>query len=101
MFQGELDAHLGYEKQNIAGNNSGNSRNGSFSKKIRTEHGESVIQVPRDRRGEYEPIVVPIHKSRGLSIEKLVISLYTKGMSVSDIEEELRDIYQVNLSGSS
>jgi transposase-like protein len=101
MLQGEMDAHLGYEKNDVAGNNTGNSRNGSFPKTIQTEHGESTIQIPRDRNGEFEPVIVPKHQSRGLSIEKLVISLYAKGMSVSDIEEELRSIYEINLSGSS
>lgn len=100
MLQGEMDAHLGYEKNSSEGNNTGNSRNGSFPKKIQTEHGESVIQIPRDRNSEFEPIAVPKHQSRGLSIERLVISLYAKGMSVSDIEDELRDIYEINLSTS-
>lgn len=95
-----MDAHLGYDKHSTDGYNSGNSRNGSFSKKIQSEHGEHLIEVPRDRKGEFEPIVVPKHQSRGLSIERLVISLYAKGMSVSDIEDELRDIYQINLSTS-
>ena len=97
MLQGEMDSHLGYEKHSADGNNTGN---GSFPKKIHTEYGESVIQIPRDRRSEFEPMVVPKHQSRGLSIEKLVISLYAKGMSVSDIEDELRDIYGINLSSS-
>ena len=88
MLEGEMDAHLGYEKNSVAGNNTGNSRNGSYPKKIQTEHGESVISIPRDRNGQFEPIAVPKHESRGLSIEKLVISLYAKGMSVSDIEED-------------
>ncbi|MFA7042668.1 MAG: transposase, partial [Bacteroidales bacterium] len=74
MLQGEMDAHLGYEKHDVAGNNTGNSRNGRFTKTIQTEHGESTIQIPRDRNGEYDPIIVPKHQSRGLSIEKLVIS---------------------------
>lgn len=100
MLQGEMDAHLGYDKHSTDGYNSGNSRNGSFSKKIQSEHGEYLIEVPRDRKGEFEPIVVPKHQSRGLSIERLVISLYAKGMSVSDIEDELRDIYQISLSTS-
>ena len=94
MLEGEMDAHLGYEKHSVAGNNSGNSRNGSYPKKIQTEHGEAVISIPRDRNGQFEPIAVPKHESRGLSIEKLVISLYAKGMSVSDIEEEMREIYR-------
>lgn len=78
-----MDIHLGYEKNSVTGNNSGNSRNGKYPKMIQTEHGESSISIPRDRNGEFEPIVVPKHESRSLSIERLVISLYAKGMSVS------------------
>lgn len=100
ILQGEMDAHLGYEKNSVKGNNTGNSRNRSYNKTIQTEHGESVISVPRDRNGEYNPIVVPKHESRGLSIEKLVISLYAKELSVSDIEDELREIYEIELSSS-
>ena len=69
MLEGEMDAHLGYEKNSVTGNNTGNSRNGSYPKKIQTEHGESVISIPRDRNGQFEPIAVPKHESRGLSIE--------------------------------
>lgn len=101
MLEGELDSHLGYDKHEPSGKNSGNSRNGSYKKKIQTEHGESIITVPRDRNGEYEPIIVPKYQSRGLSIERLVISLYAKGMSVSDIEAEMREIYDISLSSSS
>ena len=100
MLEGEMDAHLGYEKHSPSGIHSGNSRNGSYEKKIQTKHGESIIEVPRDRQGEFDPVVVPKHQSRGLSIERLVISLYAKGMSVSDIEEEMKEIYGITLSTS-
>lgn len=100
MLEGEMDAHLVYEKHSSSGNNSGNSRNGSYEKKIQTQHGESIIEVPRDRQGEFEPFVVPKHQFRSLSIERLVISLYAKGMSVSDIEEEMKEIYGITLSTS-
>lgn len=101
LLQAEMDEHLGYEKNDPSGNNSGNSRNGSYPKTIQTIHGESEIEVPRDRNGEFEPVVIPKHANKGMSLEKLVISLYAKGMSTSDIEEELRDIYKINLSSSS
>ena len=90
MLEAEMDNHLGYEKHSNQGDHSGNSRNGSYRKQIQTEMGESVIQVPRDREGEFEPIVVPKHQSRGLSIERLVISLYAKGMSVADMSRKCR-----------
>jgi transposase-like protein len=100
LLESEMAVHLGYEKSSKAGNNSGNSRNGKYPKTLQTEQGESVIQIPRDRAGDFEPIIVPKHQSRGLSIERLVISLYAKGMSVSDIEEEMHEIYGINLSTS-
>jgi transposase-like protein len=95
LLESELDAHLGYDKHSKLGNNTGNSRNGEYGKQLQTEHGEQEISVPRDRNGEFEPITVPKHQNRGLSIEKLVISLYAKGMSVSDIEEEMTEIYHL------
>ena len=98
MLQGEMESHLGYERHSQDGYNTGNSRNGSYPKRIQTEYGEQSISIPRDRRGDFEPIAVPKHQSRGLSIENLVISLYAKGMSVSDIEDEMREIYGINLS---
>lgn len=100
MLEGEMDVHLGYEKNSPMGNNTGNSRNGLSTKKIKTEFGESEIYIPRDRKGNFEPVVVPKNQSRSLSIEKLVISLYAKGMSVADIEDELREIYGFKLSTS-
>ena len=100
MLQGEMDSHLGYERHSQNGYNTVNSRNGSSSKRIQTEDGEQRIEVPRDRKGDFEPTVIPKHQSRGLSIERLVISLYAKGMSVSDIEDEMSEIYGITLSTS-
>ena len=91
MLEGEMDAHLGYEKNSVAGNNSGNSRNGSYPKKIQTEHGESVISIPRDRNGQFEPIAVPKYESRGLSIEKLVISLYVSLKTRTEKSESIQN----------
>ena len=92
MLEGEMDAHLGHEKNSVVGNNNGNSRNGSYPKRIQTEHGKAVISIPHDRNGQFEPIAVHKHESRGLS------SLHAKGMSVSDIDEEMREIYEIELS---
>jgi len=101
LLESEMDIHLGYEKHSPEGHHTGNSRNGKYSKRIQTEHGEQDISIPRDRQSEFEPVIVPKYQSRGLSIEKLVISLYAKGMSVSDIEEEMKEIYGITLSTSS
>ena len=75
MLEGEMDAHLGYEKNSVIGNNTGNSRNGSYPKKIQTERGESVISIPCDRNGQFEPIAVPKHESHGLSIEGHLLNI--------------------------
>ena len=98
MLEGELDAHLGYDKHQKSGNP--NSRNGKTSKTIQSEYGEARIEVPRDRQGSFEPVVVPKHQSRSLSVENLVLSLYAKGLSVADIEEELYELYGYRLSTS-
>lgn len=100
MLEGEIDEHLGYDKYAPEGRNTGNSRNGKTSKKLKSKYGEVEIEVPRDRAGTFEPVVVPKRTSLAHGIEELVISLYAKGMSVRDIEEQLREIYQFNLSES-
>lgn len=98
MLQGEMDNHLGYSKHEQSSNS--NARNGSSSKHVKTEFGKSQIQVPRDREGSFQRIVVPKHQSTATPIENIIISLYAKGMSVSDIEEELQQIYGYKLSTS-
>ena len=98
MLQGEMDAHLGYPKH--SSRSTTNSRNGTTSKKVKTQYGQSEIKVPRDRNSDFEPVIVPKHKSNSLSVENIVISLYSKGMSVSDIEDELYEIYGYKLSTS-
>ena len=100
MLEGELDAHLGYEKYSKDSKTTPNSRNGKGEKKIKTSFGESKIEVPRDRDGTFEPVLVPKRSKLSKGIEELVISLYAKGMSNSDIEEQLHEIYDFRLSTS-
>jgi putative transposase len=101
MLESEMDHHLGYEKHAPEGRNTGNSRNGKASKTIKSKYGAVGIEVSRDRAATFEPIVVPKRSSLAEGIEELVISLYAKGMSTRDIEEQLREIYKFNLSESS
>ncbi|MDR1459441.1 MAG: transposase [Bacteroidales bacterium] len=98
LQESEMDAHLGYEKHRAT--IQATHATGKYTKQFQIEHGEQNISIPRDRLDEFEPIIVPKHQNRGLSIEKLVISLYAKGMSVSDIEEEMKEIYGIHLSTS-
>lgn len=98
LLEGEMDAHLGYQKHEISDNS--NSRNGFTRKTIKTSHGESEIQVPRDRESTYSPMLVPKRQSIVDGIENVIISLYAKGMSNSDIEEQIREVYNFDVSTS-
>lgn len=98
LLEGEMDAHLGYQKHEISDN--ANSRNGFTKKTIKTSHGESEIQVPRDRESTYSPMLVPKRQSIVDGIENVIISLYSKGMSNSDIEEQIREVYNFDVSTS-
>ncbi len=99
MLQGEIEAHLGYSK-NQKRSDDGNSRNGYGKKKIKTQQGEFDIAVPRDRQSEFEPQIVPKRSTLSEGIESLIISLYAKGMSNSDIESQLNELYGFNVSTS-
>ena len=98
MLEAEMDEHLGYEKNSVAGNNSGNSRNGYSKKTISSDYGECEISVPRDRNGEFEPRVIEKRQTRTNEIEEKIMSMYAKGMSQRDIEETLREIYGSEIS---
>ena len=99
ILEGELDAHLSYEKHQKSSNP--NSRNGYGKKKIRTSSGEQDIRVPRDRAGSFEPeIIKKRQKSPTEGIENVIISLYAKGMSNVDIETQLTEIYNFSVSAS-
>ena len=98
MLEGEIDAHLDYAKHQQSTNP--NYRNGTTKKTIRTEYGESEIQVPRDRDGSFDPQIVPKRSKFAKGIESMVISLYAKGMSNSDIEEQIRELYDFKISTS-
>ena len=71
ILQGEMDNHLGYHKNSIEGNHSGNSRNGFGKKKLKSEFGEIDINVPRDRNGTFEPQIIPKRSSTVYSIRKI------------------------------
>lgn len=95
---GELTHHLGYEKHDPKGRNSGNSRNGTSKKTVKSASGELTLEVPRDRNGTFEPILVPKRKRRIGNFDDLIISLYTRGMTTSEIQEHIQEIYGVELS---
>lgn len=98
MLEGEMDGHLGYAKHSPEGINTGNSRNGKTSKTVKTTLGEIDLEVPRDRNGSFEPVLIPKRSRKVEAIEDIIISLYAKGMTVRDIESQIREVYGYNIS---
>ncbi|RJR13043.1 IS256 family transposase [Candidatus Parcubacteria bacterium] len=98
MLEAELDAELGYTKGDRKNKDTDNRRNGYAEKTVKTKFGEMDIEVPRDRKGEFEPLVVPKNKRDISGIEEKVISLYARGMSTRDIHEQIKDLYGIELS---
>ena len=94
----ELTHHLGYEKHDPAGYNSGNSRNGTSGKKVKGEFGELEIEVPRDRASTFEPQILPKHQTRFTGFDDKIISMYARGMTTREIESHLKEIYGVEVS---
>jgi transposase-like protein len=98
-LEGELSAHLGYEKHDPSGNNSGNSRNGAARKTVQTGIGPVHLSVPRDRAGSFEPVLVPKRAGRvSGGLDDMIISLYAHGMTVRDILHHLNQVYGTELS---
>ena len=94
----EMTEHLGYEKHDPAGRGSGNSRNGSTPKTLLTEIGSVELDVPRDRKGSFEPRIVRKGQSRLDGFNERIIALYARGLTTRDIRAHLREIYDVDVS---
>jgi putative transposase len=99
MLNAEMEEHLGYAKHDISGNNSGNSRNGTFPKTVITENvGEVVLNIPRDRKGEFDPQIIPKGNTISSKIEDSIIGMYSRGMTASDICNQVHDMYGLGIS---
>jgi putative transposase len=95
-LEAELTHHLGYEpNEHSAGNN---SRNGRSKKTVCTQSGAVEIEVSRDRHGEFEPQLVKKHQRRLEGFDEQVIALYTRGLSTQDIQSELEELYDIEVS---
>ncbi|MHC2383937.1 putative transposase [Bradyrhizobium liaoningense] len=94
----ELTHHLGYEKGDPAGRGSGNSRNGTSSKALLRDDGEIEIEVPRDRAGTFEPVIVAKGQTRFDGFDEKIISLYGRGMTVREIQGHLAELYGTEVS---
>lgn len=100
MLQGEMEEHLGYSKYKKEDKQTRNTRNGSSKKTLKTSRGEVPIDIPRDREATFEPKVVRKHKRMSEEIEDAIVSFYAKGMSTADIEEQISEIYGVEVSST-
>ena len=103
VMEAELDAKLGYEKSERISNNDENSmsknyRNGHSKKTVKTQLGEVTIQVPRDRNGEYEPSIIGKYNRNVDGMEEKILALYSCGMSQRDISEQIKNLYDVEIS---
>jgi putative transposase len=95
----EMSEHVGYDKHAVEGRNGGNSRNGTRSKMVLTEAaGEVEVQVPRDRAGTFEPVVVRKRQRRLSDVDAVAISLYAKGLTTGEISAHFAEVYGASVS---
>lgn len=97
-LQAEMTDHLGYEKHDPVGQNTGNSRNGKTTKSLKGEFGELPLETPRDRNGSFEPKIVAKGQTRFAGFDSKILSLYARGMSTREIQGHLEEIYGVEVS---
>ncbi|BFM38249.1 transposase, mutator family [Synechocystis sp. LKSZ1] len=93
---GELSHHLKQEVEE----EKGNSRNGYSKKTVQSNHGEMELSIPRDRQGNFEPVLVPKHERRIAGLDEKILALYARGMSTRDISAQLEELYGAKVSAS-
>lgn len=96
-LDGELTHYLGYEKHKRFPE-SENKRNGYSQKQIKSSKGELEVKIPRDRKGEFEPELLPKYQKRFNELDDKIIALYARGLSTRDIQDQLKEIYGVDVS---
>ena len=100
-LEGELEEELGYSKYDYRSKQTDNSRNGHSEKTLKTSLGDMEIAIPRDRKGEFEPQIVKKNQTTLTGdIEDKILSMYAKGMTTSDIEAHISEIYGIEVSDS-
>lgn len=98
ILEAELDTTLGYSKNEKSAKQTTNRRNGHSPKTVVSEYGDTELLIPRDREGEHEPLIVRKHQKNLTGIEEQIIALYSKGMTVRDIQDHLNQLYDVSIS---
>ena len=97
----ELNEELGYSKYDYRNKDTDNSRNGHSSKTMHTSYGDMEVAIPRDRNGDFEPQVIKKYQNTVTQdIEEKIISMYAKGMTTTDIESHMRELYGIDISDS-
>jgi transposase-like protein len=98
MLEAEMDQNLGYEKHDDSNKQTENRRNGHSKKTVRSEYGDITLDVPRDRDGEFEPLIVKKHQKSVAGIEEQILLLYAKGVSTREIQDHLQRLYGIEVS---
>jgi len=98
VLESELTTHLGYDKHQSPPAGQTNARNGHSPKTLRSDDGKLPIKVPRDRHGDFQPALVPKHQRQFDGFDEAIISLYSRGLTVREIQEHLLEIYKVEVS---
>ena len=99
MMNAEFETSMGYKKYDNKVEKT-NYRNGATKKKLKSEFGEFEFETPRDRNGEFEPRIVPKNKRDVSGIEDKIISLYERGLSTREINEQIQDLYGIEVSST-
>lgn len=97
-LEAEMDTHLGYDRYDISEKSTDNSRNGYSKKTVKSELGNVELNMPRDRKGEFEPQIVPKHQRSITGLDEKILSLYAKGMTTTDIKEQIKELYDIEIS---
>lgn len=98
MLDTEMEEHLGYAENDREAKKDANSRNGKGTKKVRGDFGEISIDTPRDREGTFEPVIIKKRQSSVGDFTDKIISLYARGMTTREIEDHLREMYDIEIS---
>ena len=98
LLEAELAHSLGYEKNDAETKETSNRRNGHSKKSVRSDYGELELDVPRDRDGEFDPVIVKKHQKNITGIEDQILALYAKGISTRDIQDHLQQLYGIEVS---
>lgn len=98
MLEVELGDSLGYDKNDSQKKMTSNRRNSNSKKTVRSEYGDMEIDIPRDREGEFEPVIIPKYQKNVNGIEEQILALYAKGISTRDIQDHLNQLYGIEVS---